>query len=207
MLPKIVQDQLEISLISKRKLDLSFLSSQFAIAGFSCPFRLDRNSSGGGILLFVREETPSKLSSEYKANSSVENIFIEINLRSKKRLLSYSYNPDLTLLNNHIKNISRGLDFYSSKYDNFIVLRDFNVETLNTTISVFCATYKLKNLIKEATYFKSLENPACIDLILIKVLGNGATWGRFKPRTRKSKKQNLKILIFEFCLSFKSVPG
>ena len=119
-------------------------------------------------MLFVRDEIPSKLSSEYKANSSVENIFIEINLRSKKGLLSCSYNPDLALLNNHIKNISRGLDFYSSKYDNFIVLRDFNVETLNTTISVFCATYKLKNLIKEPTYFKSLENPACIDLILTK---------------------------------------
>ena len=118
MLREIVQDKLDILLISERKVDPSFPSTQFAIESFSSPFRLDRNSSGGGIMLFVREEIPSKLLSEYKPNSSVENIFIEINLRSKKWLLSCSYNPNLTLLNNHVQNISRGLDFYSSKCDN-----------------------------------------------------------------------------------------
>ena len=96
-------------MLSETKVDPSFLLSQFAIKGFSALFRLDRNSSGGGIMLFVREETPSKLLSQYKPNSSVENMFIEINLRSKKWLLSCSYNPNLTLLNNHIQNISRGL--------------------------------------------------------------------------------------------------
>ena len=166
MLREIVQDKVDILLVSETKVDPSFPSSQFAIKGFSVPFRLDRNSSGGGIMLFVREEIPSKLLSQYKSNSSVENIFIEINLRSKKWLLSCSYNPNLTLLNNHIQNISRSLDFYSSKYDNFIVLWDFNAETSNTTISEFCATYNLKNLIKEPTCFKSLKNPTCIDLIL-----------------------------------------
>ena len=65
-----------------------------------------------------------------------------------------------------MQNISRGLDFYSSKYDNFIVLGDFNAETSNTIISEFCATYNLKNLIKEPTCFKRLENPTCIDLIV-----------------------------------------
>ena len=30
----------------------------------------------------------------------------------------------------------------------------------------FCEIYKLRNLIKEPTCFKSPENPACIDLIL-----------------------------------------
>ena len=89
-------------------------------------------------MLFVGEEIPSKLLSQYKSNRSVENIFIEINLRSKKWLLSSSYNPNLTLLNNHIQNISKGLDFYSSKYDNFAVLGDFIAETSNATISEFC---------------------------------------------------------------------
>ena len=97
MLREIVQDKLDILLISETKVDPSFPSSQFAIDGFSSPFRLDRNSSGGDIMLFVREEIPSKNLSEYKPNSSVENIFIEINLRSKKWLLSRSYNPNLTL--------------------------------------------------------------------------------------------------------------
>ena len=122
---EIAQDKLDILLISETKVDLSFHSSQFAIDGFSSPFRLDRNSSGGGIILFVREKILSKILSEYEPNSSVENTFIEINLESKKWLLSCSFNPNLTLLNNHIQNISGGLDFYSSKYDNFIVLGNF----------------------------------------------------------------------------------
>ena len=75
-------------------------------------------------------------------------------------------NPNLTPLNNHIQNISKCLDFYSSKYNNFIVLGNFNAETSNPIISEFCATYNLKNLIKEPTCFKSLKNPTCIDLIL-----------------------------------------
>ena len=87
----------------RKKVNSSFLSSQFAIEGISSPSRLDRNSSGGVIVLFVREEIPSKLLSEYKPNSSVEKIFIEINLRSNKWLISCSYNPHLILLNNHIQ--------------------------------------------------------------------------------------------------------
>ena len=125
MLQEIVQDKLDILMISETKVDPSFPSSQFPIESFSSSFRLDRNSSGGGIMLFVREEIPSKLLSEYKPNSSVENIFSEINLRSKKWLVSCSCSPNLTLLSNHIRNISRGLDFYSSNYDNFIVIGDF----------------------------------------------------------------------------------
>ena len=65
-----------------------------------------------------------------------------------------------------IRQLYRLGDFYSLKYDNFIVLRDFNAETSNATISEFCETYNLKNLIKEPTCFKSLKNPTCIDLIL-----------------------------------------
>ena len=120
MLQEIVQDKLDNLLISETTLDPSFPSSQFAVKGFGSSFRHDKDSSRGGIMLFVREEIHSKLLSEYKPNNSVENVFIEANLRSEKWQLSCSYNPNLTLSNNHIQNI-RGLDFYSSKYDNCIL--------------------------------------------------------------------------------------
>ena len=48
-LRKIVQDKLDILLVSETKVDPSFPSSQFATKGFSFPFRFDRNSSEGGI--------------------------------------------------------------------------------------------------------------------------------------------------------------
>ena len=110
-------------------------------------------------MLFVREEIPWKLNTiqakqfswKYIHRNKFTIIFREINLRSKKWLLSSSYNPNLTLLNNHIQNISRGLDFYSSRYDSFIVFRDFKAEISETTFSEFCATCNLNNLIKKTS--------------------------------------------------------
>ena len=56
MLREIFQDKLDILLVSETKVDLSFSSSQFALKDFNVPFRLDRNSSGGGTMLFAISE-------------------------------------------------------------------------------------------------------------------------------------------------------
>ena len=48
-------------MISKTKIDESFPLAQFKVNGFNAPFRLDRNSNGGGIMLFVRDDIPAKL--------------------------------------------------------------------------------------------------------------------------------------------------
>ena len=46
--------------MSETKIDDTFPDSQFLIEGFSVPFRLDRAAKGGGILLYIREDIPSK---------------------------------------------------------------------------------------------------------------------------------------------------
>ena len=46
--------------VSETKLDKSFPLSQFKINGFSLPYRHDRNRHGGGVMIFVRDELPSK---------------------------------------------------------------------------------------------------------------------------------------------------
>ena len=48
-------------MISETKLDESFPTSQFFMNGFSSPHCLDRNYNGGGILLYIRGDIPSKL--------------------------------------------------------------------------------------------------------------------------------------------------
>ena len=50
--------------------------------GFSSPHCLDRNCNDGGILLYIREDIPSKLLS--KERDSTEAFLVEINLRNKK---------------------------------------------------------------------------------------------------------------------------
>jgi len=46
-------------MISETKLDESFPKGNFLIDGFCKPYRLDRDSNGGGIMLYVREDIPS----------------------------------------------------------------------------------------------------------------------------------------------------
>ena len=48
-------------MISETKIDHTFPHSQFFIVGFSTPYRLDRDSNGGGIQLYFREDIPSDL--------------------------------------------------------------------------------------------------------------------------------------------------
>ena len=69
---------IDILMISETKLDESFPPGQLLLGGYSVPFRFDRNGNGGGILLNIRGDIPSKLLS---MNKSIEGFFIEINLR------------------------------------------------------------------------------------------------------------------------------
>ena len=56
-----IQDNIDILIISETKIDASFTIGQFLLNSYSTPFRLDRNAHGGGILLYVWEDIPSKL--------------------------------------------------------------------------------------------------------------------------------------------------
>ena len=55
-----INNNLDIFMISETKIDGTFLDSQFLKEGFSVPYRLDRTAKGGGILLYIREDIPSK---------------------------------------------------------------------------------------------------------------------------------------------------
>ena len=57
------------------------------------------------------------------------------------------------------------MDNYSSKYNNFILIGNFNSEPTESTFSDFCQIYSCKNQIKDNICFKNPEKPSCIDLI------------------------------------------
>ena len=118
------------------------------------------------MMLFVREDIASKLLLNINPSGNIENIFVKINLRSNKWLISGSYNLNVGLIQNHTVNLSKNLEFYSSKYENFIVIGDFNAEMTNNYLEEFRASYNLKNLIKQQTCFKNPDNPTLIDHIL-----------------------------------------
>ena len=67
-------------MISETKAEPSFPTGQFHIHGLSEPYRFDRNSNGGGILMYIREDIPSKV---ILTKMTIGGFFIEINLRKK----------------------------------------------------------------------------------------------------------------------------
>ena len=69
----ITKGNVDVSMISERKLDESFPSMQFNIDGYNI-FRSDRNAKGSGILTYVRDGIPCKLIP--MRNSTIEGFFI-----------------------------------------------------------------------------------------------------------------------------------
>ena len=88
-----VQGKVDILIVTETKFDSTFPTSQFVIDGYSEPYRFDRNRNGGGVLIYIREDIPSKLLADHKLTHDIEGIFVELNLRKKKRLFFGSYHP------------------------------------------------------------------------------------------------------------------
>ena len=74
----LIEDNIDILLISETKLDDTFPDGQIFIDGFHAPYGEDRTKKGGGLLLYIREHIPCK-----KINVNfcpkIEAVIIEIN--------------------------------------------------------------------------------------------------------------------------------
>ena len=159
-----VKDNIDILMISETKLYDSVPANQFIINGYNQPYRLDRRTNGGGILVYVCSDIPRMKISV--PNLTLECLFIELNIRRKEMLLCCSYNPHKNSISFHLNEISKQIDVLYGKYDSLILMGDFNAEPSNQHMQDFMELYDLENLIKESTCFKNPQNPSCIDLIL-----------------------------------------
>ena len=148
------------------KLDDSFPAAQFTIPVFCTPYRLDRTINTGGIILYVREDIPSKSITCPQSANPIECIFIEINFHKKKWLIGSSYNPSKATITGHLETISGHLNYLYTHYDNILLMGDFNSEPFEHDMSEFCTLNNLKNLITEPTCYKNAEHPSYIDLML-----------------------------------------
>ena len=126
----IISKNIDVLLISEAKIDSSFPSVQFCLESYATPYRLNRSANGGGILLYIREDIPSKL---LNTDLSVEGFFVEIRLRKKTWLLCSSDNPRKNLIVNHLNCIGINLDSQLGQYENFIPMGDFNEEPNDAT--------------------------------------------------------------------------
>ena len=143
-LKTVINGNIDILLVVETKLDATFPESQFVIEGYSAPYRLDGNRNGGGILIYVREDIPSKKLSKHNFPDDIEGFFIEINLRKTKWLIFGSYHPPSQSDQYYFDNVGQALDTYNSTYEKSLLVGDFNVEERDACSMDFMYQYDLK---------------------------------------------------------------
>ena len=90
--------------------------------------------------MYVREERiPAKLLNH--DFPCAESFFVEIKLYNKKWFINCSYNPHKNNIENLLDIISRSLDTYSTKYENIVLLGDFNACAGDEALQTFCKSY------------------------------------------------------------------
>ena len=135
-----VKGNIDVLMISEVKIDDSFPVDNFVIDGFSTPYRSDRDSNGADIMLYVREDIPSNLLATDEKNH-IESFYVELNLRNEKWLINCSYNPNKTMICNHLDPLSTYLDLHSTTDEKISILGDVNVGIEDQHMKAFCDNY------------------------------------------------------------------
>ncbi len=117
-------------------------------------------------MVYIKNDIPSKLLSSHNPSGVIQSLCIEINLKNKKWLLCGGYNPHLQNAECFFRTLSQYLEYYLIKYDNILIIGDFNAEVTNSHVNNFLLNFGLENLVNDPTCFKSINNPSCIDLII-----------------------------------------
>ena len=163
-LREIVLKYVDVLVVTETKLDDTFLTSQFLVTGFSVPYRLDRNRNRVGIMIFIRDDIPSRVLTKHVFPDDIEGLFIELNFRKAKWLLFGTYHPPSQSDSYYFNNLDKALDLYSH-YNKKLLVGDFNTE-VSDVLSIFLYQHDLENLVKDKTCFKNANNPSTIDLFL-----------------------------------------
>ena len=89
MLSSMAKDKMNILMVSETKQISSFPETLFGIEGNVPLFRYEKNSNGGGSLLFVTEGVPAKIISTTPLKD-FKGVFVEINFHKEENYIVLS---------------------------------------------------------------------------------------------------------------------
>ena len=118
------------------------------------------------LLIYVRQDIPSKKLIKHTFPHDIEGLCIEINLRKCKWFLCGTYHPPSQSDKYYFENMGKVIDLYNGVYDKMLLVGDFNAEEGELCIDSILYEYSFKNLVKQKTCFKNPENPSCFDLFI-----------------------------------------
>ena len=114
--------------------------------------------NGSGLLLYINEDIPGKLINSYDFKEGSEIIVFEFSISKKKWLLLGNYKPPSQNELSFINEIKLSLNFFSSSYENFLFLGDFDLSTENPNFKNLLNSFDLESLIKIPTCYKPLSS-------------------------------------------------
>ena len=158
-------------LIDETKSDDSFPNSQFILENFQFPpFCIDRNSKGGGKLVYVKQGIIAKRLENVETTFS-ETICIEVTISKKKWCALFAYRLPKQNKTLFFKEILSSLSHIVNMHENYIIAGDLKITMLdpkcdrNSHFSDLKDIYNLSNLVKLATCFKSSKG-TLLDVLL-----------------------------------------
>ena len=131
MLSFIISGKMDILIISESNSMIRFPQLNFISMAFHRLTDMIRIGFGGGVLVHIREDIPSKELKDSYSSGNIESIFVEINLHKKKRINGGTYNPNKNTLAFHLNVLKKCLMQLTLNYDNFVILGDFNSYLMN----------------------------------------------------------------------------
>ena len=117
--------------IGESKLDSSFTDAQFKVEGYSM-YRKDRNSNGGGLILYINNDITSRQRSDLEFKD-IECISVEMCVGKTKWLLMGAYKPPSLKTDIFSTDFQATMDQIYRNYQNVILMGDLNLDLLDST--------------------------------------------------------------------------
>ena len=118
-------------------------------------------------MIYVQDDTPSKMLTKHNLPEDIEAAFIELNFCKCKWLLYTTYRAPSQNHNYFFDNIDKCFDVYST-YERVALASDFHAHVSVKSFDTFLYQYELTSINKNPTCYKNPNNPSCIDYILTK---------------------------------------
>ena len=158
-------------------------------------FWKDQNKNGDSLLFYVNQDLKCKIVNTSNFPTEIEILSLEPVLLNK--MVHFRITP--TLRPEFFLEVTKALTFYSEKYDNALLMGDFNMIPENHHLKDFTDSNDFENLIKEPSCFKS-TSPTTIDLFLTNSKGCF-----MKSSTNETGISDCQKLIYTFLKSAKSL--
>ena len=126
--------RIQVMIISETKIDGSYPDAQFAIPGYTPPYRSDRKKGGGGILAYLSSNVICKRLKVPRCYKTIESVVLEIKLKDRQVIVAGLYRFPKPLASTYqqqlVEEMNHFCNWVSLQGHAFVLLGDLNLDRL-----------------------------------------------------------------------------